>query len=167
MNPNVSDILEGFVSAFREGVPELKEVDTLRGQLDPDKLVERLAKLPAAFVALAGMRPSKAGFRPQGVAGPYALVLTAFLVIPGRKDQPEPVSLVGKVANLVSTLGFSFMTQQPEFEGMENLVGVDGGRDWIYLYAIRWSVSGFIGSGGASLQTHGQSHLLHPCSLDL
>jgi hypothetical protein len=139
MSKTVAEIMDGLIETIRAGVPELQEVDALKGYLDPEKLPERLAKLPAAYLTVAGMTTEPNLY----VNSPPLLKLTlvAFLIIPARKDAPEPLSLWHKVVDLVGNdAPYAERGARVKFDHAENLACTDAGRDWIYLYALRWSV---------------------------
>ncbi|CAK0742110.1 hypothetical protein CCP1ISM_140011 [Azospirillaceae bacterium] len=138
----VAGVMGSLLAAIRAGVPELLEVETVKGQLDPEELKGRLAKLPAAYIALAGMKDG-ARQRVGRTDKSYLLTFALFLVVPARKDGPEPLPLLQKVADLVggSAAAYAGPGSQTTFDHMDNLLGADAGRDWIYLYALRWSVS--------------------------
>ena len=141
-NPvTVAAVLSNLVEALRTGLPELLEVETLKGQLGPEELKGRLAKLPAAYVTLAGMKLEESRYANED--GPVSLTLVAFLAAPARKDSLEPVDLLHKMVSLVGTTDAAYAGTGAKitFDRAENLGGTDAGRDWIYLYALRWSVT--------------------------
>ncbi|MBF0562237.1 MAG: hypothetical protein HQL37_09495 [Alphaproteobacteria bacterium] len=139
---NIAELQQTIVDTLRARLPALATVDFWQEQMTPETLRTSLAaqRLPGAFVALAGYRSDPSRFANFDDCQ-HTITWVAFVVIPGRKGEAPPLGLLQDITDLVRVEGFGLQGPElPTLDRAEYLFGFDGGRDWVSVYAVRWTL---------------------------
>ena len=141
---NIAELQQTIVDTLKASLPGLATVDFWQEQMTPETLRTSLAaqRLPGAFVALAGYQSEPSRYCNYDDAM-HSVTWVAFVVLPCRKNEAPPLGLLQDFTNLVRVEDFGLKGPElPKLDRAEYLFGFDGGRDWVSVYAVRWTLKG-------------------------
>lgn len=133
---------KAICAAIKEGLPAIQACEPLGQQLSPEGLSRAAIKLPAVYVACAGMDRDD---RTLNIGIPVAVhcrtvVWTAFLVVSDLVDPTTSTDLLEGLADLVTSDGFGGLEfGGPVLQRAENLYKGELGKTPLCIYTVRFA----------------------------
>lgn len=123
-------------AAIKAGIPAVQICEPLGMQLSTEGIGRSAAKMPAVYVACAGVQGGQAF--PVGT-GSTRVIWTAFLVVSDAMEPTTATDLLERLIDHVRGEAHGSPLTAPQLERAENLFKGEAARQPLSIYAVRFS----------------------------